>query len=279
MALKNSSPPTSTKAFWYGWPLDVRRATRDIDALVRGVAGSTDELLAWVKEVATHAVDYGVVFQVDQARSRSIRDDATYPGTRVTMPVNLGPARSKFTIDISVGDPVVPAPRPVEMPLLLGGVVRLLGYPAETVLAEKIVTAISHGELSTRVRDYADVWRLTRTRDLDGRTVTEAVHATAAYRGVTLRRLSDVVGNLPEAQQVGYQRWYDRQRSHAVGYPERFRLVVTEVTAFADPVLDGSAADRRWSARAGRWQDRSQTEPTASVSTAGTDGVPSAAHL
>ena len=36
--------------------------------------------------------------------------------------------------------------------------VRVLGYPIETVLAEKITTAIGLGPANTRVRDYADIY-------------------------------------------------------------------------------------------------------------------------
>ena len=35
--------------------------------------------------------------------------------------------------------------------------VHVLGYPIETVLAEKLATAIMLGAANTRVRDYADI--------------------------------------------------------------------------------------------------------------------------
>jgi hypothetical protein len=37
----------------------------------------------------------------------------------------------------------------------------VLGYPVETVLAEKLTTAIDLAEASTRVRDLADIYTVT----------------------------------------------------------------------------------------------------------------------
>lgn len=238
--------------------LDARRATRDVDALARGMVGARDDLLTCVRHIASIAADDGLVFRTSEARSREIREDAIYPGTRVTMPVDLARARSKFVIDISIGDPVIPGPRRVELPLLLGGAVELLGYPLEGVIAEKLVTAVSLGEVSTRVRDYADVWRLTRAHDIDGASLTTAMQATATYRGVTLRPLSDVIGRLPGRGQVAYRQWRARQMPQTPAYPDRFERVVTEVAAFADPVLDSSAAARTWRATTGEWRERTQ---------------------
>ena len=45
---------------------------------------------------------------------------------------------------------------------------RVLGYPIETVLAERLATAIVLGAANTRVRDYADVSALTGRHESTG---------------------------------------------------------------------------------------------------------------
>jgi hypothetical protein len=75
----------------------------------------------------------------------------------------------QFHVDVSVGDPISPPPGNVEIPRLLGGeVVVLRGYPLTMVYAEKIVTAIVRGTLSTRWRDFADIYLLARHHPIDG---------------------------------------------------------------------------------------------------------------
>jgi Nucleotidyl transferase AbiEii toxin, Type IV TA system len=84
--------------------------------------------------------------------------DAFYPGLRVAMDSRIATAAVRFRLDINFGDPVTPAPRMIELPSLRSDVppVRVLGYPIETVLAEKLATAIiadlrfrKHGSTAT----------------------------------------------------------------------------------------------------------------------------------
>lgn len=86
----------------------------------------------------------------------------------------------------------------MELPALRPGAdpVRVLGYPIETVLAEKLSTAIDLGPASTRVRDWADIYTLIRSHDLDGAQIHAALAATMTFREVEPRRLSDAIGDL-----------------------------------------------------------------------------------
>lgn len=81
---------------------------------------------------------------------------------------------------------------------------RLLGYPIATVLAEKISTAIDLGPASTRVRDWAGIYTLVTTHDLDGAELRAAVAATMNFRGVVVRTLSDAVGDLVKVRASAY---------------------------------------------------------------------------
>jgi hypothetical protein len=71
----------------------------------------------------------------------------------------IATAQVKLQLDINFGDPVTPTPRPVKIPSLRDGLapVRITGYPVETVLAEKIATAMDLGEANALVRDWADI--------------------------------------------------------------------------------------------------------------------------
>jgi len=56
---------------------------------------------------------------------------------------------------------------------------QLVGYPIETVLAEKLVTMVAVGQVNTRERDFADVLLLTDTHAIDGSRLSQAITATA----------------------------------------------------------------------------------------------------
>ena len=129
--------------------------------------------------------------------SRITRDQAIYAGVRISMDSTIATATVKFRLDVNFGDPVTPAPGLVTLPSLRPGMepVRVLGYPVETVLAEKIATAIALGPANTRVRDYADIYTLTGSHAIAHRTARRALLATTAHRGTPIQPLSQAIGN------------------------------------------------------------------------------------
>ncbi|MBR7824701.1 nucleotidyl transferase AbiEii/AbiGii toxin family protein [Actinospica sp. MGRD01-02] len=134
-----------------------RRPTRDIDLYADQLSGEVEAMREVVRAIAAIRLDDGLELDPDSASAESIRDENEYTGVRVTLTGTLSVARLSFHIDIDVGDPVWPAPRPVELPRILGGTLEITGYPLSMVLAEKIVTMMQRGTANTRWRDLVDV--------------------------------------------------------------------------------------------------------------------------
>jgi len=181
---------------------DARRPTADVDALARGLVNDQDAVVTRISEVAGQAADDEVEFLSDTSVARPIREDAFYPGVRVAMNARIATAVVRFRLDVNFGDPVTPAPRTVGLPSLRPdtAAVPVLGYPIETVLAEKLATAIMLGAANTRVRDYADIYTLTGRHDLTHGAVSAARRAVAcgraaAARAVPTRRRSSHVAH------------------------------------------------------------------------------------
>ena len=170
------------------------------------------------------------------------------------MAASIARARLKLQLDVSFGDPITPGPRVIDYPQqLTPESFQILGYPLATVIAEKLSTAVSLGDLNTRDRDYADLYRLLILNDLDGQELTTALTATARHRGISLKPLSITITDLGERRQTSYTAWRRRQGAAATGHPERFTDVVRQVTAFADTLLAGTAATRSWNSSASTW--------------------------
>jgi hypothetical protein len=63
---------------------------------------------------------------------------------------------------------------------------RLLAYPRETVISEKLEAMVKLGIANSRMKDFHDLHSLATTFEFDGKTLTEAVRATFKRRGTEL---------------------------------------------------------------------------------------------
>ncbi|CAN5456610.1 nucleotidyl transferase AbiEii/AbiGii toxin family protein [soil metagenome] len=232
---------------------DERRPTRDVDLLGLSITNDAESITAVVTEIAAIDVDDGVVFRSDQVTARLIREQDVYAAVRVAMPATVTTAELALKVDVNVGDPVTPAPVEVTYPALLDEPFTMVGYPLETVLAEKLVTMIARGDTTTRDRDFADVWLLTRRHHIGAGPLREAITATAAYRDVTLVPIGDVLSTLATDRQRGWGRYIARTGLDAE-VPATLAEVIADVTAFADPVVGGTIeAAASWEPGAQRW--------------------------
>lgn len=235
---------------------DARRPTRDADLLGR-MDNDEESLVGRIGEIAGIAADDGLEFDTGQIRAAVIREDDLYSGLRITMPATLGKARIKLALDVNFGDPVTPGAVRIPYPSVLGSQsFEILAYPIETVLAEKITTAVNLGEINTRERDWADIWRLTGGHDLDGGTLFAAVQRTAQYRGISLVPLSSQIGSLVDSRSGNYRTWRRRQGAEIDSYPEDFGTLIDDVLGFADPLLIGRAENSRWNSRTRTWDEK-----------------------
>jgi hypothetical protein len=79
-----------------------------------------------------------------------------------------------------------------------------------------------------------------------------AFAATAAYRGVTLRPIADVLVTLAGDRRADWERFLARADLRQ-RLPVDYRVVIERVAAFADPILTRTVTGGRWDNKQGRW--------------------------
>ena len=234
-----------------------RRPTADADALARNMAADEQTVVQRVVDIALIAMpEDGVRFDADSVRAQQIREEAVYAGTRVRMDAHLATADVRLSLDINFGDPVTPGPQPIQLPPLRPGMepISILGYPVETVIAEKLMTAVALGATNTRVRDYADIWTLTSSHPLDRATMWQALHATSTYRATPIEPLSAVVGSIGADRNTTYTAYRRQLGPDGEQLPRSFHQVIVEVVAFADPLLAATVTQGSWDPSRRRWR-------------------------
>ena len=177
---------------WFDEP---HRPTRDADFLGFGPA-DLPTLENVFREICAVQVADGIVFDPDSVKAAEIRKEANYAGIRITLTGSLDGARCPVQADIGFGDAVTPGPEETDYPVLLDDLPapKLRVYPRYTVIAEKFEAITSLGIANSRMKDFFDLWVLTRHSELDAAILRQAVTATFARRGTQLPTTAPPVG-------------------------------------------------------------------------------------
>ncbi|CAB4963688.1 MAG: nucleotidyl transferase AbiEii/AbiGii toxin family protein [Actinobacteria bacterium] len=212
-----------------------RRPTRDIDAEAVNTSLTPEHIAQVVRDVAAVMVNDGVNFDLNSITVTEIREAAQYPGWRMRVAASLGSQRIVIAWDISTGDPVVPPPRRVSVPRVLGDPIEMLGYAPETTVAEKGVTILERGKSSTRWRDYVDIVQLAAA-GIDDQLLLESMRAVARYRNVTLGPIAQVVAGYGDIAQAKWAAWRHKEGLEDVA-DALLDDQLAKVAAVLDPVL------------------------------------------
>jgi len=165
------------------WTGSMSRPTMDIDLLGK-IRNSLESIVAVVKDACEIKVENdGIVFHKDTVSAARITEDADYKGIRVLVRGNLGSTRLFLQVDIGFGDVIIPGPSKVKYPVLLDfPPPELDGYTMESTVAEKFQAMMKLGLLNSRMKDFYDIWFLSRNFDFKWETLIEAIEKTFEKR-------------------------------------------------------------------------------------------------
>lgn len=241
------------------WRSPEFRSTMDIDMLGR-TRNEEANIVGQIRDVLAVEVDPdGLTFDSDSIRTERIAEDAVYKGIRVRFLGTLDSARVNMQIDIGFGDVVFPEPEEADLPTLLDSPApRLLCYSRESVIAEKFEAMVKLGELNSRMKDFYDVWLLSRQFDFDRMRLMEAIRRTFDHRGTPIP--GQIVAFTESFVRTKQGQWAAfRNRLQQDSTPVVFAEVVTAIDAFIGPVVASIAAGMKapahWTA-AGSWSEK-----------------------
>ncbi len=236
------------------WDVSLTRPTKDID-LLGHVANDIERIVAVAKEVCGQDVEPdGLDFDENSVRGERIAEEAEYEGVRVGFHGKLGTASIAMQLDVGFGDVVVPGPLTIDYPTILDlPAPRIRGYTRESVIAEKFHTMVRRGLLNSRMRDFFDVWALSRLFDFDGDVLAASIRETFARRNLEVAPRPVALTEEFAADTAKVTQWRGfLRRSRLEGAPDELADVVVAITAFLGPVAEvlheGGDFNARWRA-------------------------------
>jgi predicted nucleotidyltransferase component of viral defense system len=242
------------------WAVGERRATWDLDLLGRGPSG-VDDVVAVVRDLCELVADDAIEFDAASVRGEEIRSPDEYGGVRVRLVARLAGAEIPVQIDVGFGDAVEPAPRIEPYPTLLGHPApRVLVYPRETVVAEKLEAIVSLGVTTSRMKDFYDVHHLAASFEFDGEMLLRAIRATFARRGTPLpdeEPLALTRSFLSAPERV--RQWSAFLRRSRLEAPAGGAALSDELRRFLLPLIEAARVSGAFTAHwpaGGPWEER-----------------------
>lgn len=169
------------------WGGSVYRATRDLDFTSYG-SSDYEAARAMLCEVCEAPdADDALVFDATTLTAEPIRDESEYHGLRVRLEATLAASRIPVQIDIGFANAIEPPPQDTVYPTLLDDPPpRILAYPPEAVIAEKLHAMVVLAERNSRYKDFYDLYVLARQFPFDGACLAHAIAATFERRRTSI---------------------------------------------------------------------------------------------
>jgi predicted nucleotidyltransferase component of viral defense system len=160
------------------------RATVDLDATLNLGRLTFDDARSIITDVINTPYDDNVRFHI--VSIEETQHERGRSGFRIMLEAIFDRSSDALKLDISVGDVVTP--RAVEFgyrTMFDNRTINVWAYNIETVLAEKLDAIIKLNTLTTRMKDFYDVYILTSTQrqKLDRATLSAAIVNTGKQRG------------------------------------------------------------------------------------------------
>jgi predicted nucleotidyltransferase component of viral defense system len=233
------------------------RATIDIDFLLRDFPNRPDDVRRVIDEIV--ACDTGNDFIVFETGGlEAITPQREYAGVSARIVARIANTRTPFAVDFGVGDVIVPGSEIRKIPTQLEDFSApiVCTYSLESTIAEKLDAMVSRLELTSRMKDFYDIWYLSQTFAFDGTILLKAVKDTLENRGTSWTRDTFAVILSFADNRDMLRKWGFFLRRLGLEKLD-FKTVLDGIESFLSPVwsafTDGAELHASWNPSLGIW--------------------------
>ena len=225
------------------------RPTIDMDFLLRNQSNSMNHILDMVEEILSVETDNGFIkFEILKIEPISV--EKKYSGISIHMIGKVGNTKTPINIDFGVGDIIVPNSeiRLIKTQLEDFEQVKINTYSLESTIAEKFDAILQRFELTSRMKDFYDIWYLASCFEFDGDTLATAIEKTIKNRGTEYQKDSfERIIRLKD-NEIILARWgvFVEKNKLPVEFGKIIEVIDIFIRDVADSKLDHEQFKKRW---------------------------------
>lgn len=222
------------------------RATIDVDFLLNGYPNSIQKIEKLIQKIVSSDTGNDFIWMRIQG-IEEITSQREYHGTRVRIIGKIKNVQIPFHIDIGVGDIVIPETenRVVQTQLPDFNCPSIKTYSLESTIAEKLDAILQRFELTSRMKDFYDIYYISKTFCFDGVLLQTAILKTLEQRKTLFNEKSfERIRHLSENEDM-QKRW--KNFSKKVNRCSLdFSFVIQAIQHFLGPLFESILAKEEW---------------------------------
>jgi predicted nucleotidyltransferase component of viral defense system len=218
---------------------ETARPTRDIDLAVLRFDATEEAVTQVLQEIMVLDLSDEVCFLPDTLKTQSILEDAGYSGIRAYFmgALSQSETKAKLQLDFSFGNAITPAPVLLSFPNALGlADTKILGYPLESVIAEKIAALIELGSTTTRLKDFYDLFQIITREPPTPKELVAALQKTFQRRGTNLENCAEKLRNLCQEPRLQTD-WHRFLQDNSLTAPKSLEITMQPVILAVENAL------------------------------------------
>ena len=222
------------------------RATIDVDFLLQGYSNSIDTVQGLIEKILATPTGNDYIDMTAKG-FEEISPQRKYHGISAQIIGRIKNVRVPFNVDIGVGDVIIPKAEQREIQTQLPGFDRpvIKTYSLESTIAEKFDAILQRFELTGRMKDFYDIYYLSRRFDFDGEKLQTAVFETLQCRGTpyewdSFQRVVALAEN--EDMQKRWKYFLKSIKDNTLD----FSAVINRIQIFLEPVFNAIVNEEEW---------------------------------
>ena len=234
------------------------RATVDIDFLLRNISNEKNKINDIITEIISVPTGFNDVVILEAGKTEPIAVQMKYQGVSTRIVGHIKKVRLPFNVDIGIGDVIVPKPEKRIIGTQLEGYdsPEIYTYSLESTIAEKFDAMLQRFELTSRMKDFYDIFYLAHTFDFEGQRLQNAFSETLRNRGTPLNKDSlDRIVQLADdaAIQVRWKHFQKVMPENIMSLSDIMQTLEIFLRPVCETVILGTVLTNDWNAKSQKW--------------------------
>jgi predicted nucleotidyltransferase component of viral defense system len=234
------------------------RPTVDIDFMLRRIDNNPERLDKVIAEILAVTTGLNDIVILEPGKSAPIAIQREYHGVSCQIIGYIKKVRLPFSVDIGAGDVIVPKPKKRLIQTQLDGyeAPKVYTYSLESTIAEKFDAILQRFELTSRMKDFYDIYYLALSFYFNGETLRSALSKTLRNRKTNISPDSfERILKLADDNDIQFRWRYFQKTINQAGLSlsDVMNLIDSFLRPVFDGILSGNSLTIEWNAGRREW--------------------------